>query len=104
MLCIATDLLAHNSRFQELDTIFACNSDFVTFFSQKYLHADTELNFLCKNEQTNTACFKIDRARNILNGFKILIQDENFQKIYFPRNSVCHMTIGFQNSPLTDSF
>ena len=104
LLCIATDLLAHNSRFQELDAIFAPKSDFVTFFSQKYLLSDTELNFLCKNEQTKTACYKIDRARNILNGFKILIQDENFQKIYFPRDSVCHLTIGFQNSPLTDSF
>ena len=102
LLCIATDLLAQNSRLQELDIIFTNKSDFVSFFSQKYLPSDTDLNFLSKNHHADVAFYKIDRARNILNGFKILIQDENCQKMYFPRDTICNMSIGFQSSPLLD--
>ena len=102
LICFATDLLARNGRLQELDAIFSVKNDFVTFYTQKCVPSDSDMNFLCKNDHSNAASFKIDRARSIVNGFKILIQDENREKIYFPRDSTCQISIGFRSSPIAD--
>ena len=102
LLSIATNLPAQNSRYQEIDVIHSKHPEFITFYSQRYLPIDTETNFLCKNDLVTPTFYKIDRARNILNGFRIHVSDENDMRIHFPRNSICSISIGFQSSPLID--
>lgn len=101
-ICFASDLLARNCRLQESDYSFSFQRDLVTFFTQKCLSLDAEMNFICKNDQSKAPYYKIDRARNILNGFKILVLDENHETIYFPRNTTCQVSIGFRCSPISD--